>query len=185
VTRPSPPGSRNTRVALLLIWAVAGMVTLTYVAVPVYRLYRKVTGYNGTAQSASAVPGRILSREITVRFDSNTQPNLPWTFKPDQISQTIHIGEVALAHFHVRNNASIPITASAVFNVDPPDVGKYFNKISCFCYTAQTLLPGEEKDLSVSYFIDPKLAQQRRLDGVQTATLSYTFYRRDDLAVDN
>jgi len=184
MSKHSPPGSRNTRIALMLIWTVAGMVALTYISVPLYKLYCKVTGYGGTTQSAAAAPGEILNRKMTVRFDSNAQPDLPWTFKPDQISQTVHIGEVALARYHIKNNASVPITASAAFNVAPPDIGKYFDKLYCFCFTAQTLQPGEEKELSVSYFIDPKLAQEHRLDSVKTTTLSYTFFRRDDLAVD-
>lgn len=178
------PGSRNTHVALTLIWIIAAMVAVTYAAVPLYRLYAKVTGYGGTKASAMAAPGAILKREVTVRFDSNASPNLPWVFKPLQIAETMHIGEVELARFHVQNNAKTPVTAVAAFNLAPFAAGPYFQKLHCFCFTKQTLGPGESKDFAVSYFIDPKMAADRQLDGVKTLTLSYTFFRRDDLAVD-
>ena len=178
-------GSRNTRIALICIWVAAAMVGAAYAAVPLYRIFCQVTGYGGTTQAALTAPGEILSREITVRFDSNTQPSLPWSFKPLQIAQKIHIGEVSLARFHVKNDSSVPVTASASFNVVPPDAGKYFNKLYCFCFTLQTLQPGEEKDLPVSFFVDPKIVKEHRLDSVKTITLSYTFFRRDDVPVDN
>jgi cytochrome c oxidase assembly protein subunit 11 len=178
-------GSRNTRIALICIWVAAGMVGLSYAAVPLYRLFCRVTGYGGTTQAAEMAPGVILDREMTVRFDSNASPDLPWDFRPLQVSETVHVGEVSLARFHVKNDSSFPVTASASFNVLPVDAGKYFNKLYCFCFTLQTLAPGEEKDLPVSFFIDPKIAKERRFDDLKTITLSYTFFKRDDVPVDN
>ncbi|MFZ1991765.1 MAG: cytochrome c oxidase assembly protein [Alphaproteobacteria bacterium] len=180
----SHPGSRNTRVALYLIWTLAAMVAITYAAVPVYKLYVKVTGYDGTGSSATIAPGTILSRKVTLTFDSNVAPGLPWSFKPLQPSQIMHIGEVELARFRVQNNAKTPVTGVASFNITPFESASYFRKIHCFCFTKQTLGPGETRDFAVSYFVDPKLDKDKAADDVKTMTLSYTFFRRDDLAVD-
>jgi cytochrome c oxidase assembly protein subunit 11 len=178
------PGSRNTRVALYLIWSIAAIVAITYAAVPLYKLYAKLTAYGGTAASASAAPGTILARKMTLQFDSNAAPGLPWSFKPLQLAETLHVGEVQLARFRVQNNAKTAVTAVAAFNVAPFAAARYFQKLHCFCFTKQTLEPGESKDYAVSYFIDPKIAKDHDLDDLKTLTLSYTFFRRDDLAVD-
>jgi len=178
------PGSRNTRVALYLIWALAAMVAVTYAAVPVYKLYVRVTGYDGTGASARAAPNAILARKVTLSFDSNVAPDLPWSFKPLQASQTVHIGEIQLARFRVQNNAKTPVTATASFNIIPFASASYFRKLQCFCFAKQTLGPGETRDFAVSYFVDPKMAKDRGADHVKAMTLSYTFFRRDDLAVD-
>ena len=177
-------GSRNTRLALYLIWTLAAMVAITYAAVPVYKLYVKVTGYDGTGSAAAAAPGAILARKVTLAFDSNVAPGLPWSFKPLQSTQIMHLGEVELARFRVQNNANRPITAVASFNILPFESASYFRKIQCFCFTKQTLAPGEARDFAVSYFVDPKMAKDHAADAVQAMTLSYTFFRRDDLAVD-
>jgi len=184
VHNASHPGGRNTRVALYLIWTLAAMVAITYAAVPIYKLYVKLTGYDGTGSSATMAPGTILSRKVTLQFDSNVAPGLPWSFKPLQVSQTLHIGEIQLARFRVQNNANTPVTAVASFNIIPFESASYFRKIHCFCFTKQTLGPGETKDFAVSYFVDPKMAKDHAADEVKAMTLSYTFFRRDDLAVD-
>lgn len=180
----SHPGSRNTRVALYLIWTLVAMVAITYAAVPVYKLYVKVTGYDGTGSAATIAPGTVLPRKVTLQFDSNVAPGLPWTFKPLQVSQTLHIGEMQLARFRVQNRAKTPVTAVASFNIIPFESASYFRKVQCFCFTEQTLAPGETRDFAVSYFVDPKMAKDSAADDVKTMTLSYTFFRRDDLAVD-
>ena len=177
-------GSRNTRIALYLLWTIAAMVAITYAAVPLYRLYVKVTGYDGTGSSATIAPGTILNRKVTLQFDSNVAPGLPWTFKPLQVSQSLHIGEVQLARFRVQNNAKVPVTAAASFNITPFESASYFRKIHCFCFTKQTLGPGESRDFAVSYFVDPQMAKDAAADDVKIMTLSYTLFRRDDLAVD-
>jgi cytochrome c oxidase assembly protein subunit 11 len=179
-----PPVSKNTKIALICIWVAAGMVGLSYAAVPLYRMFCQVTGFDGTTKVAMAAPGRILDRKMTIRFDANTERGLPWNFKPEQISQEIRVGEVSLAHYRVRNNGSRPLTATATFNVTPLAAGQYFNKLACFCFELQTLAPGEERDMPVSYFIDPEIVNERGLDSLKTITLSYTFFRRDDVAVD-
>lgn len=166
------------------MWMIAAMVVVTFAAVPLYKLYVKVTGYGGIAQSADAAPSAVLKRKVTVEFDSNTAPNLPWSFKPAQGSETIRIGAQGVARFHVQNNAKAPVAAVASFNIVPFAAAAYFETTQCFCFVKQTLAPGEAKDISVSYFVDPAFAKDGQLDGVKTLTLSYTFFRRDDLVVD-
>lgn len=170
---------RNDRVAFICVAVVAGMVGLSYASVPLYRLFCQVTGYGGTTQVATAVPDQVLDRDMTVRFDSNVAGNLPWEFKPVQVSQTIKVGERGLAFYQVRNTSGRPVTGTASFNVTPQKAGVYFSKIECFCFTEQTLKPGQTMNMPVSYFLDPALAEDRRMEDVKTITLSYTFYRTD------
>ncbi len=179
------PRDKDARLALILIAIAAGMVGLSYAAVPMYRIFCQVTGIEGTTGRATAPPGQILAREMTIRFDANTDPALKWSFKPDQLGQKLRIGEPMLARYHAKNLSDHTITASAAFNVSPEEAGHYFKKIACFCFRLQTLKPGEEIDMPVTYFVDPKIAQNHRLDDLSIITLSYTFYPRDDVKVDN
>lgn len=179
------PRDKDARLAITLIAIAAGMLGLSYLAVPLYRLFCQVTGIEGTVSRADAAPGQILARKMTVRFDANIDPKLPWLFKPAQIAQEPHIGEVIVARYRAKNLSDRPITASAVFNVTPEEAGVYFRKIQCFCFELQTLEPGQEVEMPVTYFVDPKIAKDRRLDGLGTMTLSYTFYPRTDAKVDN
>ena len=131
-------------------------------------------------QRADASADRTLERQITVRFDATVSQGLPWAFKPEQPSQTLHIGETGLAFYEAENFTDKPITGRATFNVSPAKAGIYFKKIECFCFTEQTLQPGEKVSMPVTYFVDPELAENENLDEVQTITLSYTFFRWDD-----
>lgn len=179
------PRNRDTRLAVVLVSVAAAMVGLSYAAVPLYRIFCQATGIEGTTQRASAAPGAILVRKMTIRFDANTDPKLAWTFKPEQLGQQARIGEVMLARYHAKNLSNHTITASAAFNVSPEEAGRYFTKLACFCFRLQTLKPGEEVDMPVTYFVNPKIAQNRHLDDLSIITLSYTFYPRDDVKVDN
>jgi cytochrome c oxidase assembly protein subunit 11 len=179
------PRDRDARLALILVGVAAGMVGLSYVAVPLYRMFCQATGIEGTVQRAAAAPGTILARHLSVRFDANTDPHLPWVFRPAQRTQDMRIGEVMLAHFHAKNLSDRPITGRAAFNVSPDEAGHYFKKLACFCFNLQTLQPGEEMDFPVTYFVDPKIAKDHFLDSLNEITLSYTFYRRNDVTVDN
>jgi cytochrome c oxidase assembly protein subunit 11 len=156
------------------------MVGAAYAAVPLYRLFCQLTGYGGTVQLAERAPLDPIGRHMTVEFDANTGPGLPWTFVPVQRRLTLKIGEEGLAHYRVANNSARPITGSAVFNVTPPLAGQYFNKIQCFCFVEQTLQPGQSVDMPVVFFVDPDIAADRDLATLETITLSYTFYRVPD-----
>ncbi|MBB5517945.1 cytochrome c oxidase assembly protein [Amphiplicatus metriothermophilus] len=170
----------NRRTALVVAGVVAAMVGLSFAAVPAYRAFCQVTGWGGTTQRADAAADAILERAVTIRFDGTTGADLPWRFRPEQISQTLKVGESGLAFYEAENLSDRPVTGRATYNVSPAKAGLYFKKIDCFCFTEQRLAPGEKVSMPVTYFIDPAIARDRNLDDVQTITLSYTFFRWDD-----
>lgn len=168
--------SKTTTVIALL--AVIGvMATLTAFAVPLYEAFCRATGYGGTTQVADGPAGRILERIITVRFNADVNPALPWRFEPAQDEIRVRLGAPALAVFTARSMADVAVTGTATFNVTPAKAGLYFTKTECFCFTEQTLIPGERADMPVSFYIDPEMAADRNLDDVTTITLSYTFFK--------
>jgi cytochrome c oxidase assembly protein subunit 11 len=155
---------------------VASMVGAAYASVPLYTWFCKTTGFAGTTQVSDKAPDHILGRTVTVRFDSNVTPGLPWVFEPEQNEVTAHIGEVMTVHYKVINQAARPVTAQASYNVSPPTVGSYFNKINCFCFTQQRLAAGETREMAVVFYVDPAIVKDSEQDGLDTITLSYTFY---------
>ncbi|RUT31177.1 cytochrome c oxidase assembly protein [Arsenicitalea aurantiaca] len=176
-TTPARPN--NTRVALMCVGMVVAMGGMAYAAVPLYQLFCQVTGFGGTTQRADGNPRGVIDRVMTVRFDSNVDRDLSWTVTPSR-PITDQIGTVETVNYVARNLTNRPISGTAVFNVTPDKAGIYFNKIECFCFTQQTLQPGEEVEMPVTFFVDPDLADNRELDTVREITLSYTFYASDN-----
>jgi cytochrome c oxidase assembly protein subunit 11 len=156
---------------------VALMVGAAYASVPFYSWFCKTTGFGGTPQVAEKAPDHILGRSLTIRFDSNVASGLPWKFEPEQNEIRVRIGEMATVHYKVVNQAAREISAQASYNVSPPTVGAYFTKINCFCFTEQTMKPGETREMTVVFYVDPSIVKDRDHDGLNTITLSYTFYR--------
>jgi cytochrome c oxidase assembly protein subunit 11 len=171
----SPRDNRNVRVALTLAVVVAGMIGAAYAAVPLYAMFCQLTGFGGTTQVASGNPKGVIAREMTVRFDSNVEASLPWAVHP-AAPVTARIGTVETVTFIATNKSNKPLTGQAIFNVTPEQTGIYFNKIECFCFTEQTLQPGETVEMPVTFFVDPDIDQNDDLDTVRDITLSYTFY---------
>jgi len=161
---------------------VAAMVGAAYASVPFYTWFCKTTGFGGTTQVAEKAPDKVLGRTIFIRFDSNVAAGLPWKFMPEQNEIKVRIGEVATVHYKVINEAARAITAQASYNVSPPTVGAYFDKINCFCFTQQTMKPGETREMTVVFYVDPSIVQDHDQDDLHTITLSYTFYRLPDAA---
>ncbi len=172
--------ARNLGTGLVLTGLVAGMVGLAFASVPLYRLFCQVTGYGGTTQVAEAAPGAVGERLITVRFNADVDPDLPWRFQPVERAVEVRIGEPELAYYRATNESDRPLTGTAVFNVTPQKVGRYFSKVACFCFDEQRLEPGQTVDMGVNFFIDPAILEDRNLDEVTTVTLSYTFFRAPD-----
>ncbi len=169
---------RNQRLLIGLGLVVAGMTGLAFASVPLYRLFCQVTGYGGTTQVADGLDGiPVLDRTMTVRFNADVQRDLPWWFAPEIPKVEVRLGEPALVAYQARNLADHPVIGTAVYNVAPAQAGVYFNKIECFCFTDQRLLPGQVIDMPVYFFVDPALADDPALDEVGTITLSYTFFR--------
>jgi cytochrome c oxidase assembly protein subunit 11 len=155
---------------------VAMMVGASYAAVPLYDWFCRVTGFNGTTQVATSAPDSIVDRKVTVRFDGNVGPGLPWRFEPEVNSVEVRLGEVVTVNYLVINQAARDITASAAYNVTPLSMGAFFQKINCFCFTEQRLKAGEKREMPVVFYVDPALATDVDGSGVNTITLSYTFY---------
>jgi cytochrome c oxidase assembly protein subunit 11 len=172
------PGSRRRDIMVAAACGVfvAAMVGAAYAAVPLYNWFCRTTGFAGTPQIASAAPGQVLDRKITVRFDANVLGGLPWRFAPEQNSVEVKVGEVVTVSYTVVNEAARETVGIASYNVSPPTVGAYFSKINCFCFTDQRLKAGEKREMTVVFFLDPKLAQDSEQDGLNTITLSYTMY---------
>ncbi|HVO16573.1 MAG TPA: cytochrome c oxidase assembly protein [Alphaproteobacteria bacterium] len=171
------PRGRNGVVALAAISVVAAMAGVTWFgAVPLYRAFCQATGYGGTTQRAKAAPAAEGARVITVRFNADIAPNMPWAFQPAQREVKVRLGEEKLIFYAAWNRAGVPVTGTATFNVTPQKAGPYFDKVQCFCFTEQKLEPGQRVEMPVSFFIDPKIAKDRDLDDVTTITLSYTFF---------
>ncbi|WP_019959795.1 cytochrome c oxidase assembly protein [Woodsholea maritima] len=170
---------KNTRVLTICLAAVVTMVGMAYAAVPLYNLFCRVTGYGGTTQVAEADTGQVLDRTVEIRFDASTDHSMPWVFEPVQTKMTVHIGESVLAYYRATNPTNHPITGVATYNITPFKAAPYFSKIECFCFTEQTLAPGESMDMPVLFFVDPDLDETARLDDVRIITLSYTFYEAE------
>ncbi len=176
---------RNTLVAGGLVAFVLGMVGLSFAAVPLYRVFCAATGYGGTPQIGGPAGPGAEGGTITVRFDANTSPSLPWSFVPNERLVTVKLGEERLASYAGRNDATRQITGVATYNVTPDKVGKYFHKTACFCFDEQTLSPGQEMQFPLSFWVDPEIANDPATRDVKTITLSYTFFRSLDDAAKN
>jgi cytochrome c oxidase assembly protein subunit 11 len=175
-TPKEPLQRRDLAVAAACGLFAAGMVGAAYAAVPLYNWFCRATGFQGTTQVATSAPASVLDRKIKIRFDANVTGSLPWRFTPDQTQIEARIGEVVTVGYTVVNEAARETVGEASYNVTPPTVGAYFSKINCFCFTEQRLKPGETRDMTVVFFVDPALAKDREQDGLDTITLSYTMY---------
>ena len=169
--------SQNRRLVINLLLLVAGMFMLAYASVPLYRLFCATTGYGGTTRTAEGVKGlHAIDREITVTFNADIDPALPWHFAPLQEAIKVRVGQPTLAHFEAINKTQSPVTGRATYNVLPFKAGSYFVKVACFCFTEQTLEAGQRVDMPVSFYIDPSIADDPEMADVKTITLSYTFF---------
>ena len=155
---------------------VALMVGAAYASVPLYDWFCRTTGFGGTPMVSEKGPEQVLDRTITVRFDSNVTHGLPWKFVPERNTIDVRLGDVVTVNYKVINQAARAITAQASYNVTPPQVGGYFNKINCFCFTEQTLKAGETREMAVVFYVDPKIVEDRDMNTLNTITLSYTFF---------
>jgi cytochrome c oxidase assembly protein subunit 11 len=172
--------NRNRRTGALLALFAACMVGLAFASVPLYRWFCQVTGFDGTTQRVDAIAAAAVTpvkgRSVSVRFDANVSPSLPWEFRPVDTQRNVTIGQRSMAVFTAKNRTDHPITGRAVFNVSPTQAGKYFNKVQCFCFTEQTLRPGQEVQMPVVFYVDPAMLSDPDANDITEITLSYTFY---------
>lgn len=180
----APLEQRNRRTMLLAFLGALAMLGLGYAAVPLYDMFCRVTGFGGTTQRASldqaAAAERLAAsaggRTFSIRFDGNIARGVPWDFRPAQVTDTVAIGQRDMAIYLARNNSDRPVTGTATFNVEPEQAAIYFNKVQCFCFTEQTLQPGQEVRMPVIYYVDPAALDDPNMNGVEQITLSYTFH---------
>ena len=164
----------KARTALFLALLVFGMTGLAFASVPLYRIFCQVTGFGGATVRAAEAPG-AADGQIGMRFDANIHPALPWRFEPAG-RERVRLGERTIVHYTATNLTSRPTTGRAIFNVTPVQAGGYFNKIECFCFTEQTLKPGESVRMPVVFFVDPSVRGNEATKSIDEITLSYTFY---------
>lgn len=174
---------KNRKVALMAAATAAGMLGLGFASVPLYRIFCQVTGFGGTTMKiteAQAATIRSTDKVMTIRFDANVERGMPWQFKPVQNTDRVSIGARDMAIFTAKNLSDKPTTGTATFNVSPELAGRYFSKVQCFCFTEQTLKPGEEVRMPVIYYVDPKILQDPEVKDIDSITLSYTFHPTPD-----
>ena len=173
----SPKGRRDILVAMACALFVAAMVGAAYAAVPLYNWFCRTTGFAGTPRIASTAPARMLDRTLKIRFDANVAGGLPWQFEPERSTIEVRIGEVVSVNYRVTNLVARDTIATASYNVSPATVGAYFTKINCFCFSEQRLRAGEQRDMTVVFFVDPEIVKDAEQDGLDSITLSYTMYQ--------
>nr|WP_294527985.1 cytochrome c oxidase assembly protein [uncultured Rhodopila sp.] len=178
-----PSGRRNLVTGWALAAVIAGMVGMSFAAIPLYRLFCAATGYAGTPKIGLAAAPGSTGETIRVRFNADTNPALPWSFAPDQLEVKLKLGDEQVAFYHAANQSAEPVTGMALYNVTPEKVGKYFHKTACFCFNKQTLSPKQSMEFPVSFWVDPAIRDDPNTSDVKVITLSYTFFRSlDDAA---
>ncbi|MDL2401082.1 cytochrome c oxidase assembly protein [Rhizobium mayense] len=172
-------GRNNGLVVAMCLSFVVGMGAMCAAAVPLYRIFCEVTGFNGTTQRVDQVSSVILDKPVTVSFDTNVAPGVPWDFQAEQKAVTMKIGETVQVNFLVENKSDQPTRGQAIFNVTPVEAGAYFNKVQCFCFNETDLAPGEKREMPVVFYVDPEITKAEETKTITALTLSYTFYPRD------
>ena len=163
--------------AFLVVLVIAGMISLSYAAVPLYDLFCRTTGFGGTpVAKKDIINDSIDSIDIKVQFNSDVAGGLEWKFLPMERQKIVKTGLNTLVFYKAKNLSNEKITGIATFNVTPLKVGKYFSKIDCFCFEEQTLASGEEVEMPVSFYIDPEITTDSNTKEIKTITLSYTFF---------
>lgn len=175
---------KNKRVLTTALTVAVCMVGLCFAALPLYRRFCAVTGFNGTTRTAGALAEKAAARHVgnrifTVRFDTNVAPGMPWRFTPEMAPVQVKVGADELVSFFAENLSDKPVTGVAVYNVTPLKVGRYFFKTQCFCFGEQTLTPHQSVHMPVSFYIDPSIVNDPNMADVHTITLSYTFFHKD------
>jgi cytochrome c oxidase assembly protein subunit 11 len=175
-TPDAPLQRRHRALAAWCFLLVIAMVGAAYAAVPLYRMFCEATGFDGTPRRAQRAPDQTIDKTVTVRFDGNVSPDLPWQFGPVQTTMTVKLGENVMAYYRATNTSDRPIKATAAYNIYPEIAASYFNKIDCFCFTEQVLEPGQSAELPVNFFVDPAMVRDKDARAITHIAVSYTFY---------
>ena len=144
-----------------------------FAMVPFYKKLCEITGLTNLARADEVADNTQVDtkRTVTMQFDTNLRNDLPWTFEPVARSISFHPGELVHAEFEVRNKSDRPVTGQAIPSWGPQVAGRHMKKLDCFCFSQQTLQPGEVRRMPVVFVVDPKLPEE-----VNFVTMSYTFF---------
>ncbi|MBN9446364.1 MAG: cytochrome c oxidase assembly protein [Bosea sp.] len=168
--------AKNRRIVLICSTVALGMTGLSFAAVPLYDMFCRATGFGGTPLVGTTGASRVIDRTIAVRFDANVSPALGWRFEAERTEITARIGETQTVFYKITNTSSRPVTGIATYNVQPSQAAAHFVKIQCFCFTENTLQPGESIEAPVVFYIDPQIEGNRELASLKSITLSYTYF---------
>lgn len=168
--------SKIRRTAMACAGVAVGMIGLAYASVPLYDLFCKVTGFGGTPIARTDNSSEVVDRTIAVRLDANVSPSLKWSFAPETPEVKVKLGETTTVYYKVTNTSDKPTTGIATYNVQPDLAGTYFSKLECFCFTEQTLQPGETLESAVVFYVDPRIVQDSDVKDLSSITLSYTYF---------
>jgi cytochrome c oxidase assembly protein subunit 11 len=172
--------TRSNNVATLrkLLVVACGMFGFGFLLVPLYEKICEVTGINNVLRADTVTSTQVdTGRVLTIEFDANLRNDLPWSFQPLETRVRFHPGELVHTTFEVRNNSDRPVTGQAIPSYAPQLAGRHFKKLDCFCFTQQTLQPGEVRVMPVAFVIEKGLPPE-----VNTVTLSYTFFEVEGTA---
>jgi cytochrome c oxidase assembly protein Cox11 len=173
------PTFRTYATLAALLLALGGMTTLVSYSVTLYRLFCAVTGAGGTTQRVAADTAAISEKTVTVFFNTDVAPGLPWKFRPVADKVKVHLGEQTPVFFEAENLSNEDIVGHATFNVTPDKAGLYFKKIECFCFTEEKLGAHQTVEMPVLFYVDPELGTNPGTADVHQITLSYTFFRSE------
>jgi cytochrome c oxidase assembly protein subunit 11 len=164
--------TENRRLSRRLTIVAIGMFGFAFALVPFYNQICAVLGVNSIVEKNDLPTNTQIdtSRTVTIELDSNAH-DLPWRFKPLVKEMKVHPGELATVEYEIVNVREAPVTGQAVPSYGPQNAGEYFKKVECFCFTQQTLAPGETRRMPVVFVVDPKLPKD-----VSTIAVSYTFF---------
>ena len=154
------------------------MVGLAFASVPLYRIFCQVTGLRRHDRCAPRQAPGAVAGQIGVRFDANIDPALPWQFEPEQSTVRIHPGERTIVNYRATNLHRAADDRARRLQRHAVQAGQYFSKIECFCFTEQTLKPGESVDMPVVFYVDPKLRDDDGDQGTSTRSPSATHFTR-------
>lgn len=182
----NPPSlqNKNRRIAVIIICVVVLMIGASFAFVPLYNLFCRVTGFDGTPLTSGQAAHEVIDRAITVKFDANTARGLRWEFKPEKREATVRLGENLLIAYMAHNLSDETVTGTALYNITPQKAAKYFHKMECFCFAEQALKPGEKARLPVTFYVDPALDSDPDMADLTSITLSYSFFKVNSSALD-
>ncbi|HQR59011.1 MAG TPA: cytochrome c oxidase assembly protein [Azonexus sp.] len=185
-----PVAPNNQRLVRRLLLLVAAAFAFAFALVPLYNVLCEATGFNGKTagqkpirdgfgvgglKTESAPAASVdVTRKITVEFTGTVMPGLPWDMRPLTFKLDAHPGELQQVTYLVRNTSNREITGQAVPSITPGQAAQYFDKIECFCFSQQTLGPGEAQEMPLAFIIKPGISRD-----ITHITLSYAFFGVD------